>query len=135
VGRRRRQLWIHAELSTFGGATGSSVRTDFHEITGSFVAHIPVRAHGIRPYALAGGGALIFRPTSDARAINSSIDQQARAALVYGGGVDFDVAPHLGVRAEYRGFVYKTPDFGTATLDLDKITHTAQPSVGFFYRF
>ena len=34
-----------------------------------------------------------------------------------------------------RGFVYKTPDFGTATLDPNKITHATQPSVGFFYRF
>jgi outer membrane immunogenic protein len=122
-------------LTTFGGATGASVRTDFHEVTGAFVAHFPISARGVRPYALAGGGALIFRPTDDARAFNSAIDQQARAAFLYGGGVDFDLTSHFGVRAEYRGFVYKTPDFGIASLNLDKVTHTAQPSVGFFYRF
>src|ERR1051325_11050318 len=41
----------------------SAVQADFHELTGSFVAHIPVSARHVRPYALAGAGAVIFNPT------------------------------------------------------------------------
>jgi len=77
----------------------------------------------------------VFRPTDDAKRINSGIDQQTKAAFVYGGGVDFDIVKNFGVRAEYRGLVYKTPDFTTDSLNLDKVTHLAQPSVGFFFRF
>jgi outer membrane immunogenic protein len=89
----------------------------------------------MRPYALAGGGALVFRPTDDAKTTNSGIDQQTKAAFVYGGGVNFDIVRQFGIRAEYRGLVYKTPDFGMTSLNLDKITHLAQPSVGVYFRF
>ena len=122
-------------LYTAGSFGRSSIRSDFHEITGSFVVHIPVSARGLRPYALAGAGALIFNPTDDAKRMNTGIDQQTKAAFVYGGGVDFDITSNFGVRAEYRGLVYKVPDFQLDALNLDKVTHLAQPSVGFFFRF
>jgi len=116
-------------------SVGQSIRSDFHEITGAFVAHIPVKVRSVRPYALAGAGALVFNPTDDAKRMNSAIDRQTKAAFVYGGGVDFDITSNFGVRAEYRGLVYKVPDFQLDALNLDKVTHLAQPSVGFFYRF
>ena len=122
-------------VNTTGSVGRASVRSDFHEITGACVAHIPVNVSNIRPYALAGAGALVFRPTDDARNMNAGVDQETKAAFVYGGGFEFDVAHHFGVRAEYRGLVYKAPDFTVNNLNLDKVTHLAQPSVGFFYRF
>ncbi len=117
----------------FGSIGQSSVQANFHELTGSFVTHIPVRVAHVRPYALAGAGALIFDPTD--RSIGNGIDRQTKATFVYGGGVNFDITRNLGMRAEYRGLVYKVPDFTLNSLNLDKITHLAQPSVGFFVRF
>src|SRR2546427_7679519 len=122
-------------LNTVGSVGQSAIRSDSHEITGAFVAHIPVNIERIRPYALAGAGALIFNPTDDAKRINAGIDRQAKATFVYGGGVNFDIVRNFGVRAEYRGLVYKAPDFKLESLNLDKVTHLAQPSVGFFFRF
>jgi opacity protein-like surface antigen len=116
-------------IGTFGQ---SSVRADMHELTGSFVVHIPVHVANVRPYALAGGGALIFNPADD---FANGIDRQARGTFVYGGGVNFDVTHNFGIRAEYRGLVYKAPDFKLEALNLDKVTHVAQPSVGFYFRF
>lgn len=114
-----------------GGQTG--VQSDIHQFTGAFVLHVPVEAPVVKPYALAGAGALVFEPTDSVRV--AATDQQTRAAFVYGGGVNFDIARNFGIRAEYRGLVYKAPDFKVGTLDLDKITHLAQPSVGVFFRF
>jgi outer membrane immunogenic protein len=111
----------------------SSLQANVHEVTGSFVAHIPSSVHGVRPYALAGGGALVFDPTTKYFVAGSQ--SQTRGAFVYGAGVNFDVAHNFGIRAEYRGLVYKTPDFTIGSLNLNKFTHLAQPSVGFFYRF
>jgi opacity protein-like surface antigen len=111
----------------------TSVESDFHEITGSFVAHIPVNATKVRPYGLAGAGALVFDPTD--RFVGTGAERQTKAAFVYGGGVNFDVTSKFGVRAEYRGLLYKIPDFNVSDLNIDKITHLAQPSVGFFFRF
>ena len=117
-------------LGSFGG---SSLQANFHEITGAFVAHIPVNVRRVRPYALAGAGALVFDPTD--KFVVSGAARQTKATFLYGGGVNFDVTRNFGVRTEYRGLVYKVPDFTIDSLKLDKITHLAQPSVGFYFRF
>src|SRR5215475_10602225 len=116
-------------LGTFGQ---SGIRTNFHEVIVSFVVHIPVRLANVRPYALAGGGALIFNPVDN---FTNGIDRQTRGAFVYGGGANFDVTRNFGIRTEYRGLVYKSPDFTQPSLNLDKVTHLAQPSAGFYFRF
>ncbi len=116
----------------FGSFGQSGIRTDFHEVLGSFVFHIPVRVANVRPYALAGGGALIFNPVDN---FANGIDRQTRGAFVYGGGVNFDVTRNFGIRTEYRGLVYKSTDFTQPALNLDKVTHLAQPSAGFYFRF
>jgi opacity protein-like surface antigen len=116
---------------TLGGP--SSIQADFHEVTGALVAHIPVSARSVRPYVLGGGGALVFDPTE--KFFVSGADRQTRGTFVYGGGANFDITKNFGVRAEYRGLVYKVPDFGLNSLNLDKFTHLAQPSLGFFVRF
>lgn len=116
-----------------GSIGQSSIQADIHELTGSFVAHIPVGVANVRPYALAGAGALIFDPTD--KFLVNGIERQTKATFVYGGGVNFDLTHNFGVRAEYRGLIYKIPDFTFNSLNLDKVTHLAQPSVGFFFRF
>ena len=111
----------------------SSLQSDFHEVTGALVAHIPVNARQIRPYVLAGGGALVFNPTD--KFIVNGANRQTRGAFVYGGGTNIDITNNFGIRAEYRGLVYKVPDFDVSSFNLDKFTHLAQPSVGFYFRF
>jgi opacity protein-like surface antigen len=117
----------------FGSFGQSAVEANTHELTGSFVFHIPVKVASVRPYALAGGGALIFDPTD--KFLVGGVDRQTKGTFVYGGGFNFDVTRNFGIRTEYRGLVYKTPDFKLNTLTLDKVTHLAQPSVGFYFRF
>jgi len=116
---------------TLGGP--SSLQANFHEVTGTLVAHIPVNARHFRPYALGGGGALVFDPTE--KFVVSGASRQTRGTFVYGGGANFDITRAFGLRAEYRGLVYKVPDFNVNSLNPDKFTHLAQPSVGFFVRF
>src|SRR5436305_7116686 len=60
----------------FASIGQSSIEADMHELTGSFVAHIPVRVANIRPYALAGAGALIFDPTD--RYLLNGVDRQTK---------------------------------------------------------
>jgi len=75
---------------------------------------------------------LIFNPVDN---FTNGIDRQTRGAFVYGGGFNFDVTRNFGIRTEYRGLVYKSPDFTQPALNLDKVTHLAQPSAGFYFRF
>src|SRR5580700_6528590 len=107
----------------------SGVKTNSHEVSGAYVFRLPLKR--FTPFVLAGAGALIFDP-KDFQEANS----QTRAAFVYGGGADFNFSRHLFMRAEYRGFVYDSPTYNLTSLaGTDRITHRAEPSIGFGYRF
>jgi len=105
------------------------VNTNVHAITGLAVFKIPTSAF-VKPYALAGGGAMIFDPR-DA----NSLSQQTRGTFVYGGGADVPLMKHVALRGEYRGFVYKVPNFEVNQLRMDKFTHAAVPSAGLVFIF
>ena len=109
------------------GTTG--VATYSHEVSGAYVFRVPLRR--ITPFALAGAGALIFDPKDFAAA-----STQTRAAFLYGAGADVSLSHHVFLRAEYRGFVYNSPTYDLpAFAGLDRVTHRAEPSIGFGYRF
>jgi opacity protein-like surface antigen len=114
----------------YNTSTGGSgyVKTNTYAITGTAVIKIPT-SFKLKPYALAGGGALVFDPR------DSSLGDQTRGAFVYGGGADYKLMNHIALRAQYRGFVYKVPDFGTSALHVDKFTHSAVPSAGLVFSF
>jgi outer membrane immunogenic protein len=109
--------------------TGFGVGTNSHEISAAYVFRMPMKRWS--PFVLAGAGALIFNPQNFAEA-----NTQTRAAFVYGAGADVNLTNHLFVRGEYRGFVYNSPTFDLAGLNgLDRVTHSAEPSIGFGWRF
>jgi opacity protein-like surface antigen len=85
--------------------------------------------HRITPFALAGAGSLIFDPK------DISADALARPAFVYGAGADFDLGSRFFLRAQYRGLVYNSPVLGASTISAELLTHRAEPSAGFGFRF
>jgi opacity protein-like surface antigen len=100
-----------------------------NEVTAAYVFRYPTRR--LIPFALAGVGALVFNPKDF-----DGAETQARAAFVYGGGADFNITSRLYMRAQYRGLVYNSPTFDLAPVSgLDRVTHRAEPSIGFGYRF
>jgi len=119
----------------FGSFGESRVQANVHTVTGDLVVKLPLRIRGISTYALAGGGGLIFDPTGNFGGSVPGATSQGQGAFLYGGGADYAFTRHLSLRAEYRGFVYKNPDFGLASLRTDSWTHTAQPSAGIVFRF
>lgn len=124
-------------LDPFFGET--DIQANIHQLTGEAVITAPSSSR-VRPYALAGIGGLFFRPTNSPSNNfigigNGSGNNQAKAAFVYGGGVDFDLTKFVALRAEYRGLLYKIPDFQIPGLATDNFTHMAQPSVGLVWRF
>jgi opacity protein-like surface antigen len=118
-----------------GGFGESRVQANVHAVTGDLVVKLPLPIRRISTYALAGGGGLIFDPTGNNGGSVPGAGSQARGTFVYGAGADYALSRHFSLRAEYRGFVYKNPDFGIRTLNTDSWTHTAQPSAGIVFRF
>ncbi len=122
-------------FSTPGGL--ARIQADVHQATGGLVVNLPApHRFNLRPYVLAGGGALIFNPTNNHGSV-PGVDRQAVAVGVYGGGADFPVPmmTHVALRLEYRGLVYNAPDFGLRNLHTGTVTHTAEPSAGLVFRF
>jgi opacity protein-like surface antigen len=110
-------------------SAGLGVENYSHEISAAYVFRIPL--HKFTPFVLAGAGGLIFDPRD---LVGGS--SQARAAFAYGGGADFDFSRHVFVRAEYRGLVYSSPTYDfTGLAGAGRVTHRAEPSVGFGYRW
>lgn len=112
-----------------------NIQSNVHEATASLVVTPPVAIARLRPYLLSGSGAFVFDPRGNAGGVVTGAQRQAKAVSVYGGGADYDVTRHLSLRAEYRGLVYKRPDFGLSNLNSDVTTHTAQPSAGIVFRY
>src|SRR5271169_4946405 len=105
-----------------------------HAATGTAIVKLPSfkmpAVKFVSPFALAGGGAMFFDPRG-----GSVNNEQTRGAFVYGGGFNVPMAKHIALRAQYRGFVYKTPDFEMSSLKIDKYTHSAVPSAGLVFTF
>jgi opacity protein-like surface antigen len=125
----RNTLWNLTSAGVF------NVQSNVHQATGALVMTSPRMFFGLSPYAMAGVGTLTFDPTGNSGGFLLGSDSQTKAAFVYGGGADVNLTRRFALRFQFRGLVYKRPDFGLASLNSDATTHTAQPSAGFVIRF
>jgi opacity protein-like surface antigen len=118
-----------------GGFRESRIQANVHAVTGDLVVKLPLPMRRISTYALAGGGGLIFDPTGNNGGSVPGAGSQTKGTFVYGAGANYALSRHFSLRAEYRGFVYKNPDFGLRAMNTDSWAHTAQPSAGIVFRF
>jgi opacity protein-like surface antigen len=119
----------------FGSFGESREQANMHQVTGDLVVNLPLHIRRVSTYALAGGGGLIFDPTGNRGGSAPGASTQGKGAFLYGGGADYALTRHFSLRAEYRGFVYKNPDFGLAALHTNSWAHMAQPSAGIVFHF
>ena len=119
----------------FSATSGTTlIPMNVHAATGAAIVKLPSfkmpAVKVVSPFVLTGGGALFFDPRK-----GSITNEQTRGAFVYGGGFDVPIARHMAFRAQYRGFVYRIPDFEITSLKMDKYTHSAVPSAGLAFTF
>jgi len=117
----------------------------------------PFQKGRFEPFLMAGIGALSFSPRStwvffplapgnipDNVQINLNAAKQTQLSYLYGLGVDYRI-PHFerfAVRLQYRGILYKEPDFKIDANSGSAISfftgargHMAEPSIGLVFRF
>lgn len=111
-----------------GGCTISAVSANAHELTGDWI----VSLHGanLRPFALAGVGLLFNKPTGN----QSNTSSSTKGVFVYGAGIDWGLLPHIGLRFQYRGNLYKAPNLTRLFTSTDAFTHTSEPMLGVYFR-
>jgi opacity protein-like surface antigen len=125
------------------GFAAGSVSANAHEITADYVASVKVA--NLRPFALVGGGLLMNVPSGSLVAIcpalnplcsTSSIPTSTttKSVFVYGAGVDWGLLPHIGLRLQYRGNLYKAPNLTNLFTSTGTFMHTAEPMIGVYFR-
>jgi len=109
--------------------TPTTVKANAHEVTGDYL--VSVHIANLRPFVLGGLGVLFNQPTSG----QSDTNSDTKGVFVYGAGLDWGVFPHIGLRFQYRGNLYKAPDLTKLYTSTDMFTHTAEPMIGAYLRF
>jgi len=113
------------------------IRTDIYEYSGDYVFS-PIRTRRFSPFLLAGAGALRFNPGStyiDGSLSLFPVKNQTAIALLYGAGTDYHLWRIFSARLQYRGLIYKNPDFGQPNLATHAKGHLAEPAVGIVVKF
>lgn len=106
-----------------------SISADAHEITGDWVPSIHIS--NLRPFGVLGVGLLLNEPAGS----QSNTTSSNEAVYVYGAGLDWGLLPHLGLRFQYRGNLYKAPDVTKLYTSTNAFTHTAEPMIGAYLSF
>ena len=106
------------------------VGANAHEITVDWVPSVHVA--NVRPFGVLGVGALFNVPQSGQTSV--STQTSTKAVFIYGAGLDWGLVPHIGLRLQYRGNLYKTPDVTQLFTSIDKFRHTAEPMIGIYFR-
>jgi len=98
----------------------------------SMINYVPsYQFEKLRVFGVGGIGVLITIPGATPLGNNTSI----RGAYDYGGGADYDINNHWGIRGQYRGIYYKAPNISAIYPATGQYTHIAMPMGGVFYRF
>ena len=104
-----------------------SVPANAHEVTLDWTPSLSIA--NLRPFGVLGVGALFDVPTGGL----SNTGTVARAVYVYGAGLDLGILPHIGLRFQYRGNLYKAPDLSTLYSSTGAFTHTSEPMLGIYF--
>jgi opacity protein-like surface antigen len=114
-----------------------NVRTQ--EISAAYVRSFTFKK--FNPFLEAGPGAMIFLPIRNSQTTSLDVKQQTQIGGLYGGGIAYEISPSFDIRAEYRGFVTKVPNFGQTSstnqvnLSTNKWYNVFIPTVGVAYHF
>jgi outer membrane immunogenic protein len=104
------------------------------EISGAYVYNFR-SFRNFNPFAEAGVGGLIFTPIRDSGTNLFDTKQNTNIGALFGGGVAYELSPSFDIRAEYRGFVVKAPDFGLTDFKTNRYEVVSLPTIGIAYHF
>ena len=127
------------------------IHSTISEYSGAYVFSF-LQSERVEPFVFVGAAAVVFYPSYGTDTVNDVLtnipaSQQTKPALLYGGGFDwriFSSVPyvrrssltnHLALRLQYRGLLYKAPDFKVQNLFTGARGHMAEPTIGVVVKF
>lgn len=119
----------NATTGTTGVLSNRIIQANMYELSFSYVAQKHITPH-LTGFADIGGGMISFQSINTG--VKSNITNY-RPEGVGGVGVDYSLTNHLGLRAEYRGQLYKFADYGGQFGR--EYTVTSEPTLSLTYNF
>jgi opacity protein-like surface antigen len=107
----------------------ATVSANAHELTLDWVPSVHLA--NLRPFGVLGVGLLLNQPSGGQNNTSTSI----KPVYVYGAGLDWGLLPHLGLRFQYRGNLYKSPSLSKLYTSTDQFRHTSEPMIGAYFSF
>jgi outer membrane immunogenic protein len=93
----------------------------------------------LNPFLEAGPAGFMFSPLDDASTTTLDAKQATEVGGIYGGGIAYEISPSFDIRAEYRGQIMKTPNFGGSgvlgQLKVGRYYNISNPVIGVAYHF
>jgi hypothetical protein len=87
----------------------------------------------LRPFAVGGLGFFITTPPG--KLTDYGTQTVVRPVYIYGGGADWSLTRHLGIRAQFRDNLYRAPNLSVIYPATGQYTHSMEPMGGVFYAF
>ena len=115
------------------GKNNGGIHTLQQEFSGAYVYNLNFR--NFNPFAEVGVGAIIFHPLLDEGTYQLDAKQSTNIGALFGAGLAYEISPSFDIRAEYRGFLVKTPNFGLDTFKTNRYEVVSTPSIGIAYHF
>lgn len=125
---RANQSYTYSHPVSAGGLPPVSIPADAHELTADWVPSLQIA--NLRPFGVLGVGVLLDVPAGGPNSTSTT----TKPVYVYGAGLDWGLLPHIGLRLQYRGNLYKAPDLTTLYTSTNAFMHTAEPMIGFYFR-
>lgn len=113
------------------------VQTTTLEYSGAYVFS-PFHFEKLEPFVFAGGGALRFTPGNtfiDGFQSSFGAARQTGMAFLYGGGVNYPLWKRLALRLQYRGLIFKQPDFHVQQFTTGARAQMPELSIGLVVKF
>jgi outer membrane immunogenic protein len=108
------------------------------EFSGAYVFSF-MQSEKLEPFVFGGAAGLSFYVNSSYADTTTLIPigqtRQTQPALLYGVGADYRVWHRIAVRLQYRGLLYKAPDFSGPSFFTGARGHLAEPGVGVVLKF
>ena len=109
------------------------IHSRMQEATGAYVYGLTFKRYN--PFLEVGIGGLIFTPVLDQGTNLLGTKGSFHLAGLFGGGLAYELSPSWDVRAEYRGFITKMPDFGRTDFNTNRYELISMPTIGVAYHF
>jgi outer membrane immunogenic protein len=111
----------------------NTIHDRFQEVSGAYVHSFIFR--NWNPFLEAGVGGFLFSPIDDAKTTTQAASRSTDIGFLYGAGFAYEISPSFDIRAEYRGLVYKTPNFGINNFSTGRYYNVSDPVIGIAYHF